>query len=217
MRRRKYIVELVPDDLLSNATSRTHVAIAVPKSNEVVDVPTGLVVDRVMHLVRAWLASLAPGHRAPMHVEDLEELRILAGIQSYVESSLGQPHLFDLSLVEWTRHVAYIIPEQAYKATAKLLFDLTALQGAPRLAWDNTSAEHFVSTSPEFRLIELQWAAALGLLMARFQVRTLSLSLSPRRTPADLIVILLRADPLPASARRHDHLVASPLCSSCPL
>ncbi|GAA5843725.1 hypothetical protein JCM9279_000120 [Rhodotorula babjevae] len=167
---RKYIVELVPDDILDNRTSRAYVAVALPKSDEIIEVPTSLVVDRVMHLVRSWLASLAPGHHTVMRAEDFEELRLLAGTQSYVETSLGRPQLFDLNLAEWTRHLAYIIPEHPYKATAKLLFNLASLHGAPRLAWDNTTAEHFVSTSPDFHLIQSQWAAALGLLMARFQI-----------------------------------------------
>ncbi|GAA5891072.1 hypothetical protein JCM8208_003153 [Rhodotorula glutinis] len=167
---RKYTVELVPSDSLSAATPRTYVAVAVSKSDETFEVPTCLVVDRVMHLVRAWLTSLAPGQHTPLPAEHLEELRLLAGTQSYVEVSLGQPHLFDLSLVEWTVHVPYLILEDAYKVTAKLLFNLASLRGAPRLAWDNTAAEHFVPTSADFILVERQWASALGLLMARFQI-----------------------------------------------
>ncbi|GAA5922595.1 hypothetical protein JCM3775_005787 [Rhodotorula graminis] len=166
----RFVVELVPSDNLSAATPRKYVAVAVPKSNEIVEVPTSLVVDRTLHLVRSWLTSLAPGHHAPMPLEHLEELRLLVGTQSYVDLSLGHPHLFDLNAGQWTRHVPYLIQEKAYKATAELLFKLRSLKGVPRLAWDNTTAEHFDSASLDFVQIQSQWAAALGLLITRFQI-----------------------------------------------
>lgn len=129
--------------------------------------PTTVLVDVLAKAVDAWLMRLARNESAPPRL--LEKLRTLAYAQSFVER-LGLRGLLGLGATAWARRMPFLVHEDKYRATATLLVRLMPVSVA-RMAEANTLEEGYPLGTPAFALTQGEWAAALGLIIARYHVR----------------------------------------------